>query len=640
MYVKYIDLSEKEYSEYDNEENSIIDLSKTNIFIGKNNSGKSRLMRQVLINEYNRKYYVNDDTEDFIELKQEIEKLISSVSDNYIVRKYNETYLSKEKIRYRVYRNEEDEERLAIFICNLLYPEQERNMYNILQNTRIIKSVYSFNRDTNFYISGKSKSKTNIQEIYNKIIEKKRDVIPNTIYFPSFLSLRKLDNLDTQKQQQYHMGISNMFFKDYFTSLKDFNNIKTGQEIYLDMKRQLLGLNKDREKFLKYEKYISKNFFDNKEISIFIKDDDKNIYIKENEEDEYPIYMLGDGLQTLITITYYLFMNDDEPLKVFIDEPEIHLHPGLQRLFISKIQEYNNCQFFISTHSSSMIDICDEYDKDTSIVCVEKESCKKKAYNSAYDDMNLYDLLGVRPSSIILSNCTIWVEGPTDIYYIDTLLKLYSKLNNKKQFSLGYNYNYAFNGSINIANKMDFDNDETATMKIKKLSKNNFIIFDSDNLHEENSNYQKIQKLKEKLGDSCYVVEKLRTIENIIPPGILKEYYENNYNSKEKEIKPIILYFFDKLIKKYNSDNYFEKDIADEMAEHINNSRKVKKDIKKYRKYCNNLWNSNKYNLAIYFSNKIINMNAEEQKELFKSTMTEFIDMIKKIYDFIESNNK
>ena len=61
-------------------------------------------------------------------------------------------------------------------------------------------------------------------------------------------------------------------------------------------------------------------------------------------------------------------------------------------------------------------------------------------------------------------------------------------------------------------------------MKINKLSKSNFIIFDSDNLNQENANYEKIQKLKTKLGESCCVIKKLRTVENIIPPRILKEY--------------------------------------------------------------------------------------------------------------------
>lgn len=639
MYVKYIDLNDEKYSEYNNGEQSFITLEKNNIFIGKNNSGKSRLMRQVLTNEYNKKYYVNDNKDDYVELKKQLDEILIGAND-YTLKLYSELYLFNEKLNKKIYRNERDEEKLAIFICNILYSDDYYDIYTKLQNKNIIKNRFSFSKDPNFRLSNNSRSKKQcIKETYTNIIDNIKEEIPDTIYFPSFLSLRKLNNIDIEQKSKYHLGISRLFANDYYKSIKEFETkIKTGQEVYSDMKKQLLSLSEERKQFLEYEKYISENFFDDKPISIFIKDDEDDICIKEADEDPYPIYMLGDGLQTLITITYYLFMNNDKPLKVFMDEPEIHLHPGLQRLLITELQKYNNCQFFISTHSSSLIDICDEYDEETSIVCVDKIDGKKYAHNSAYDDMNLFELIGIRPSSIILSNCTIWVEGPTDIYYIDSFLKLYSKLKNKREFILGYNYNYAFNGSINIASKIDFDNDDITAMKIKKLSKKNFVIFDSDNLTEENINFKKIKKLKTKLGSHCCVIKDLKTIENIIDPRILYDFFNENYKSKDKNIKSLILKFFESLKLKYGTNEYYKMNIAEEMAEYINNNID-EKDYDKYKKFCKKLWNSNKYNLSMYFSNKILNLSSEEQETLFNNTMNDFIEMIEQIYKFINQNN-
>lgn len=78
--------------------------------------------------------------------------------------------------------------------------------------------------------------------------------------------------------------------------------------------------------------------------------------------------------------------------------------------------------------------------------------------------------------------------------------------------------------------------------------------------------------------------------------------------------------------------------IPDLMAEYINKNV-GKRDIEKYKRYCKNLWNSNKSGLAVFFLSKIKNINEEEQLIIFNNTMKEYIDMIKKIYKFIEKSN-
>ena len=360
MYVKYIDLSSDDYQEYRGDSNDRIILEKNNIFIGKNNSGKSRLMRQLLKKEYFKEYCINSNMNDVISLKKTIESTIKTATENakkkygnqYITIAntfedikdfYNKTYMSFENNLSSVsklYRSMDDEKKLASFICEFTC-SQGVDLYNKLLSKGFVHGITKFNQDnkvlSSFCPSG---SMREIIKLYNHIIDQMEVVKPESLYFPPMLSLRKLNNLSGETPATYHEGLSRLFYENYFVEIDKFNeNIKTGQEVYSDMREMLLSLNKEREHFLEYERYVGKKFFGGKSIEIFINNKDGNIYIKELGEKEYPIFDLGDGMQTLIILTYYLYMNKNRHLKIFIDEPEIHLHPGLQRMLV---QNYKN----------------------------------------------------------------------------------------------------------------------------------------------------------------------------------------------------------------------------------------------------------------------------------------------------------
>ena len=245
-----------------------------------------------------------------------------------------------------------------------------------------------------------------------------------------------------------------------------------------------------------------------------------------------------------------------------------------------------------------------------------------------------------------MSNCTIWVEGPTDIYYINSYLDLYSCIHKKRTFLVGYNYNYAFNGSINIASKFDFSNSNTPSVKINKISQSNYLIFDSDNLNEDHANFKKIEKIIEKLPNRCCVIRTLKTIENIIPPTILKEYFKIYYKPKDREIKKIVLEYFDSLCDIYPYSGYYSIDHIDKLSKFVyanaskNNKIKEKKTLMEYKKYFQGIWKSNKYDLAVFFAEKIKNLDSNEKEKIYRRTLDEFIHMIENIYKFIAENNK
>src|SRR5699024_4409716 len=94
----------------------------------------------------------------------------------------------------------------------------------------------------------------------------------------------------------------------------------------------------------------------------------------------------------------------------------------------------------------------------------------------------------------------------------------------------------------------------------------------------------------------------------------------------------------------YGEADYFSFDIVKEMAKYLKdheprNNRIVKQTVDAYEKTMHNFWKANKYPLSIFFYETIINMKNEDSITIYNDIMHEFITMVERIYNFIDSNN-
>lgn len=329
------------------------------------------------------------------------------------------------------------------------------------------------------------------------------------VYIPTLRSLRQVAEEDIFESRTT---------KDYFSTSSKGGEIFTGHSLYEDLKEHLLGSHDKRQKVREFEEYLSENFFFGNGISLVPMVNKDVVYVKEGDDEDRPIYDLGDGIQSIIILTFKVFMAE-EPTMFFIEEPEHYLHAGLQRTLIETFAKHKEHMFFMTTHSNHFLDLAQERD-DVSIQQVSRINGETKV-EPALELSDVLSELGVRASSVLLANCSIWVEGVTDKLYLRTYLKKYIEaLDDKdranKLKSLHENLHYVFTeyqGS-NITH-WDFSSDKSgsdAQTPAKKLSQNILLIADAD----IDGKGDRVKALESSLGDNFLLLE-WKEIENYIP---------------------------------------------------------------------------------------------------------------------------
>lgn len=131
--------------------------------------------------------------------------------------------------------------------------------------------------------------------------------------------------------------------------------------------------------------------------------------------------------QSLLLIIFALLGNDLQDWFIIIDEPELHIHPQLQKelaLLFNQLSEKYWTQFFLSTYSALFIN----EDNITNVYRFLKDNYWTKVFTPyikiAPDDAKLVHLLRFENlSKIFFVNKIIMVEWDSDLYFFSHYLK-------------------------------------------------------------------------------------------------------------------------------------------------------------------------------------------------------------------------
>lgn len=511
----------------------LIACRQLNFFIGKNNSGKSQFLRRL---------FVGDPPKDFNsalpdDLDEQIHGILRAqirsprLRQSIIFDGWNATGRTVENINEigEFYQHVKDK------VALLASPETNRHRYKnkldalsrLLQSYNITISdlgrTYSFSpfKHTEQFIQ----DLLTLEEMVNKNIK-----IDGVFYIPTLRGLRPTQTNEPTSKTPY----ADRTIKDYFDPTKQkAENVITGENLYIELTQALLGEPKQRESVREYEKALSQYFFDGATISLIPKYGEDTVSIKIGDDDQRSVTQLGDGLQQVLILTYEAFLKKERS-AFFIEEPELHMHAGMLRQLMNFYLNETDHFYFFTTHSNHLVDMVDE----SSDVMIQKFQKRQdpETQESYFQidqcdrDRDLLAQLGVRPSSVYLSNCTIWVEGITDRLYIHRYMQRYLQYlkDEKSALYAKYqrfmpNYHYSFveyqGGNLthwNFDPKTAQDCDNNCGLNADWVCSNALLIADGDIKGKSD----RVEVLEGQLGNRFFLLE-CKEIENTLPTNLI-----------------------------------------------------------------------------------------------------------------------
>lgn len=163
-----------------------------------------------------------------------------------------------------------------------------------------------------------------------------------------------------------------------------------------------------------------------------------NLYFSPEEGNNVPIQTLGLGQKNILYLSLFIAELENSSNKheiniLLVEEPEAHLHPQLQKILFSNLNDLKTTQVFMTSHSTHIASDCDYKNLNILFRNVNKEvksfSPFKDGLLSPRENLLLKRYLDATRSEMFFASAIIYVEGVGEQFIIPSIAKEVFKIN-------------------------------------------------------------------------------------------------------------------------------------------------------------------------------------------------------------------